>query len=108
MKLIDFIAKSCEWNKIAKGSHLHICVKRIKKAGSMLPPGTRINIEESGINKVLFETSFYHINENLTNLIIIVMPKFVCGFSIIITGKSEYNDYVEDIFRECLNQEITE
>lgn len=122
MKLIDFIAKNCEWDKVAKkGDHQKICANNIRRAINMLPSGcgfdngTRIDITLSGVDRVILETSFHHMNENgyytvWTHHTIAIKPQFFYDFDIYVSGKNtnDIKDYIIDVFRDCLSEEISE
>lgn len=67
---------------------------------------TEFNFFASNSDKIVFQTSFHHLNENgyydgWTDHSVIFIPKFG-GFKIEITGddKNQIKDYIFDIFNE--------
>lgn len=118
MKLIEFIAKNCEWHKTVNDNFIDQCEKNIDKAESMLPCGSgfdngcKIEIEKSGVDKVIIKTSFHHLDDGYyigwTDHVITVVPKLCGSFDLKISGKNVNNikDYIADVFNTDLCAEI--
>lgn len=80
--------------------------------GSGFDSGTEFDFEQSTNNKLVFHTSFHHMDDNgfytkWTDHKIIVTPDFM-GVNLKVTGKN-YNwikEYIEGVFHYSLNTEI--
>lgn len=76
-------------------------------SGSGIDNGMKFNFEKSGENKLVFDFSFHHMNENgyydgWTEHVLTVTPHFSYGFDLKISGrdKNEVKDYLYQLFQE--------
>ena len=83
--------------------------------GSGFDNGTKIDIEHSRENKLIFYTSFHHMNENgmydgWTDHTIIVTPSFTNDINVRITGENyrDIKDYIIEEFGNILLEEYEE
>jgi hypothetical protein len=117
MKLIEQISKNCEWHKTVNDSFIAECENRIEKLQNLLPSGSgidsgcKIDIENSGRNKVVITFDYHHMNEDgyyvgWTNHKLIVVPSFVFDFEMRITGKdkNDTKEYLYDLFDTVLRE----
>lgn len=82
-------------------------------SGSGIDSGTKILLDESKPDKLVFSFGYHHMNENgyydgWTEHKAIVTPSFVQGISINITGRNrnDIKDYLYQTFEQALNQEV--
>jgi hypothetical protein len=94
-------------------NHLEALKNLSKKlpSGSGFDSGTTISLFSTK-NEIYFNTSFHHMDENggydgWTDHKIVVTPTFT-GIDITVRGedRNEINDYIADIFYDCLTEEI--
>lgn len=118
MKLIEEIARQCEWHKTVNELHKKVCEENIAKCEEQLPHGSgfdngcKIDVEQSGRTKVVINFDFHHMNEmggycGWTKHHAIITPEFG-GFDVKITGpdKGCYKDYLFDVFYDALEREV--
>ena len=81
--------------------------------GSGFDNGTYIDMEKSTGEKLVFETSFHHMNENgyyndWTEHSVIVTPSLQFGFNLKITGRdrNQIKDYIYEVFSHCSEKEL--
>jgi hypothetical protein len=84
-------------------------------SGSGWDNGTKIDLELSRKEKLVFKGSFHHMNEHgyydgWTDHFIVVKPSLAFGFELSITGRdrNEIKDYLSDVFYSWLREEIEE
>ena len=84
-------------------------------SGSGFDAGTTFNFDESKPERLVFDTSFHHMNDGgyydgWTEHKVIVTPSLVTGFDLRVTGKDkrDIKDYIGECFHQCLNAEISE
>jgi hypothetical protein len=118
MKLVEYIAKNCEWHKTVNERFIAQCEKNIENAQNILPYGSgfdngcKIDIKKSGSDRVVITTSFHHLNDSYytgwTEHTITVIPKLWGGFDLRISGKNQNDikDYIHDVFSTELCVEI--
>lgn len=126
MKLVEVIAdllqamRNCEspyqtdsesWY-VAHERRLHAYVKNHMPSGSGFDAGTQILINQCNPGKIVFHTSFHHMNDagfydGWTEHDVIVTPTFN-GVDVKITGpnKNDVKDYIGDIFDEALSKDV--
>jgi len=82
-------------------------------SGSGFDSGTTLNFEKSTPNKLVFDTSFHHMNDvgiydGWTEHSVIVTPDLSVGFDLRVTGRdrNEIKDYIADTFAYHLRYEI--
>jgi len=88
-------------------------VKDIFPSGSGFDSGTKFNFEASKDNRLVFTTSFPHMDENggydgWTDHEVIVTPSLALDFDIRVTGKNqnEIKDYIAETFQYACSQTI--
>ena len=88
-------------------------VKENMPHGSGFDNGTFFNHEKSKENKLVFDTSYHHMNENgyydgWTDHEVIVTPDLAFNFALRITGKNrnEIKEYMADCFIQALEIEV--
>jgi hypothetical protein len=88
-------------------------VKEWMPSGSGIDSGTEIDLDESGQDKLVFTTSYHHMDDGgcyagWSDHKITVTPSFVGGFSIEFEGENrdDIQEYLGDMFHEALKQEI--
>jgi hypothetical protein len=84
-------------------------------AGSGFDSGTKIDLDESSDERLVFYTSFHHMNDNgmydgWTEHTVIVKPSLASGFTLRITGRDrrEIKDYMYEVFDQTLHEEVEE
>lgn len=120
MKLIDRIVGSLMALKSAipewRERHLEV-LEEIQRyhlpGGSGFDRGTRIDLDKSTPERVVFTTSFHHMDENghyngWTDHTVVVTPSFVYGVNIRVTGRNKNNikEYIDETFRGVLLGEL--
>lgn len=82
-------------------------------SGSGIDAGTTFNFDESKVEKLVFNTSFHHMNENgfydgLTEHKVIVTPSFCMYPAVRITGRDRnfIKDYLADVFDSFINEPV--
>lgn len=80
--------------------------------GSGFNSGTKLDIEASGAGKLVFTTSFHHMNDNgyydgWTTHIVTVKPSLARDFKLSISGpnRNGIKDYMHEVFSSCLDDE---
>ena len=119
--LIHVIASALNTYKSGLAKHntdwQDAALMRLDKAEKMLPSGsgfdsgTKIDLEKSTDNKIVFNTSFHHMNDagyyvGWTEHVVTVRPSFVFGMKITISGqnKNDIKDYMHEVFQIDLTQ----
>lgn len=82
-------------------------------SGSGIDAGTTIDLDKSTTQKLIFYTSYHHMDEHghydgWTEHTIIVTPSLETGIKLRITGRNrnDIKDYLYDVFRTWLTEEI--
>lgn len=82
-------------------------------SGSGIDSGTKFNWEESTLNKLVFNTSYHHMNEGgyydrWTEHKVIVTPSLSAGYDLKITGRdrNQIKDYLAEVYTSALDEEI--
>lgn len=103
-------AENCQKSDNKEWAHNHCChiedlVENYLPSGSGFDVGTKFLFEDSNENKLVFSTSYHHMNANgyydgWSHHKIIVRPDLSFGFDIKITGKDRncIKDYIIDCF----------
>lgn len=88
-------------------------VKQYMPSGSGVDCGTKLDIDASNGDKLVFTFSYHHMNDGgyydgWTDHKAIVTPSLAFGFSMRITGRdrNQIKDYFHDIFRESLESAL--
>lgn len=91
---------------------------RIKDLGATLPSGSgldtpRIDFDASNDNKIVFNTSYHHMNENgfythWTDHKITVVPSLMHDFDLKIGGRdhNEVKEYLHEVFATALSEQV--
>lgn len=94
------------------GIMIRLLVKNHMPSGSGFDNGTSIDLEKSTVDKLVFHTSFHHMNEHgyydgWTDHTVTVKPGFT-RLDIRISGKNrnDIKDTIDDSFRNALEQII--
>lgn len=105
-------APIAEW-KISHEQNLKKLIKNHMPSGSGFDNGTTFDFQNSTIDKLIFHTSFHHMNiyceyDGWTKHKITVKPSFLYGMTISITGtnRNEVKDVINFTFRDYLNKII--
>lgn len=100
-----------EWEEKHRQA-IEAIMKNTAPSGSGFDNGTILDEDNSTDNKLVFITSFHHMDENgyydgWTQHSVIVTPSLVFGFDIRVTGKNknDIKEYIGDVFAEWLNEE---
>jgi hypothetical protein len=82
-------------------------------SGSGFDNGSEFSLDESRPDRLIFSTSFHHMDENgfydgWTEHRVIVTPSFVHGFDVKVTGrdKRQIKDYIGDCFHDALSRPV--
>ena len=82
-------------------------------SGSGFDSGTKLDLEASNRNKIVFTTAFHHTNENgyydgWTEHKITIRPDLIFGFDMKISGRdrNQIKDYIGDVFSAWLEEEV--
>lgn len=81
--------------------------------GSGFDSGTKIDMDGSGADKVILETSFHHMDENgmysgWTEHVVTVRGSLAHGFSLKIGGRdrNDIKDYIAQCLNDCLESDL--
>jgi hypothetical protein len=82
-------------------------------SGSGIDLGTKIDLEMSSSDKLVFEVGFHHMDGNgyydgWTEHLVIVTPSLQFGFNIKITGvnRNQIKEYLHEIYSYWMNREV--
>jgi hypothetical protein len=102
-----------EW-KLKHAAYLKELVHEYMPSGSGLNNGTSLNLEKSDSERLVFETSFHHMNENglydgWTDHTVVVTASLMFGVNIRITGRNrnDIKEYLHTLFQEALMEEVS-
>ncbi|UCC74018.1 MAG: hypothetical protein JSV86_05525 [Gemmatimonadota bacterium] len=94
-------------------SRLDHLLTNFMPSGSGFDSGTGIDMDESSGEKLVFTTSYHHMDDvgyyvGWSDHKVIVTPSLTYGINVRVTGKgrNQIEDYVGDVFRECLTQQL--
>ena len=86
-------------------------LEQLLPSGSGFNSGTTISVFQSTDTKIIFETSFHHMNDagfytGWTDHKITITPSFVFGLDIKVGGrnKNDIKEYIADVFYQILTQ----
>jgi len=95
-------------------ARLKTLVQEEMPSGSGIDNGTKIDLDASTPDKLVFEVGFHHMNDGgmydgWTEHRIIVTPSLAFGFDLRITGKdrNEIKEYLNDVYYSALNETVT-
>jgi len=93
---------------------LHSLVKAHMPSGSGFDSETVLDKDRSTPNKLIFHTSFHHMDENgyydgWTHHTVIVRPSLFCHFNVSVSGqnRNEIKDVIGEDFYNALTQEMS-
>src|SRR5438128_9856729 len=79
-------------------------------SGSGFDSGTKLDVEASSADRLVFETSFHHMNDvgmhdGWTEHTVIVKPSFIGGMSISVTGRNrnDIKEFIVEAFQTALS-----
>lgn len=105
---------NAEW-KERHTEKLEALVKEHMPSGSGFDAGTRLDVLESSSNRLVFVTSYHHMNEagmydGWTDHAVIVKANLAFGFRLIVGGRDRkgFKDYCADVFHTALQTDIAE
>lgn len=88
-------------------------VQNYLPSGSGFDSGTKIDLDRSTPEKIVFFTSFHHMNDDgfyigWSNHDVIVRPSLTWGFDLRVTGRDRKNikEYIGESFDHDLRQEV--
>jgi hypothetical protein len=88
-------------------------VKEHMPSGSGFDSGTKIDLEVSQVDKLVFRTAYHHMNEvgmydGWTEHTVTVTPSLLHGFHLRISGRdrNDIKEYIADTFSEALQTEV--
>lgn len=88
-------------------------IKKYAPHGSGFDNGTTLDYKKSTGEKLVFNTSYHHMNDNgmydgWTEHIITVSPSLAFNFNLKISGRNrnDIKEYIHDIFHDFLTMEI--
>jgi hypothetical protein len=88
-------------------------VKNYLPSGSGFDSGTKIDLDRSTPEKIVFFTSFHHMNNDgfyvgWSNHDVIVRPSLTWGFDLRVTGRDRKNvkEFIGETFDHDLRQEV--
>ncbi len=106
-------SENVEW-KLKHESKLAYLVREYMPSGCGFDNGTKIIVEESNEQQLVFHTSFHHIGEvgnyfEWTEHRVVVRASFL-GLGIIVSGrdKNDIKEYIMEMFLGALDSEIPE
>lgn len=118
MAVLLHAINNCELsnNKEWKSKHLDKLVALVKEhmpSGSGIDRGTQLDMGKSNPAKLVFITSFHHMNETgfydgWTEHTVTVTASLAYGMAMKISGRNrnEIKDYLHDIFQQALEAEV--
>lgn len=88
-------------------------VKEYMPRGSGIDAGTYLNLDKSTEDRLVFTTSFHHMDDNgsyacWTDHTVIVTPSLHSGFNLKITGRdrNQIKEYLYDLFGSALHEHV--
>lgn len=101
-----------EW-RLRHSENLNHLVSEHMPSGSGFDSGTNLDREKSHVNKLVFTTSFHHMNEvgsydGWTDHTVTVTPSLSHDFTLRVSGKdrNDTKEYIYSAFSEALQQEV--
>jgi hypothetical protein len=105
-------AGNAEW-EVRHKENADKLVRDYLPRGSGFDSGTTLDWDASRSNKIVFRTSFHHMDEHgyydgWTEHVVTVRPSFIGRFSLKINGRDRngIKDYIADGFHHALSQEV--
>ena len=98
-----------EWSGIWQERIAELCSEHLP-SGSGFDAGSKLEIEESRGDRLIFSTSFHHMDDSgmycgWTEHRVVVTPSFIGGFDLKVTGrdKNGIKDYIGETFHNALS-----
>jgi hypothetical protein len=110
--------ENCEktGNKVWREKHRETIKALAEKhlpRGSGFDNGTKLDLDSSEPEKLVFQTSFHHMNNagmytGWTEHKVTVKGSLVYGFTLTVSGqnRNDIKDFISDMFQESLNTEV--
>ena len=122
MKTYQMLAKACgAYHRCVQSNNTEWQAKwkeQIKEAmedfphGSGFDNGTKIDLDKSNDDRLVFTTAFHHMNEagmydGWTEHTITVVPSLGLDFHLKISGRdrNQIKEYIAEMFQSCLNED---
>ena len=106
------VASGNSWSEKHKEEILKLCEDKLPH-GAGIDNGTQIDLERSTDEKLVFTTSYHHMNnvgmyDGWTDHTVIVTASLAHYINIRITGKNrnDIKDYLHEVFLDCLSGEV--
>lgn len=104
--------KNETWERIHRASALNLAYNCMP-SGSGIDMGTRIDLDSSTADKLVFTFSYHHMDENgmysgWTDHTLTVRPDLISGFKMTIGGpnRNDVKDYLYETFDIALREEV--
>lgn len=103
------------WSSMARHHRdsVESVVSRYLPSGSGFDAGTKLDFDASRPDRLVFTTSFHHMNDTgmydgWTEHRVIVVPSFIGHFSLRVSGKDRngIKDYIADVFHHALQETV--
>ena len=86
-------------------------ISKLLPSGSGFDSGSKINLDESRIDRLVIHTSFHHMDEyggydGWSEHDVIVTPSLECGFDLRVTGRdrNDIKEYIAEVFDIALQE----
>lgn len=110
----SIVQNSLDWYK-KHTDRIERLVRNLMPSGSGIDSGTKIDLDESHADKLVFTTGFHHMNDTgyydgWTDHTIIVVPSLIHRFTMRVSGRNrnDIKDYLYDTFRHALDHELSD
>jgi hypothetical protein len=110
--------RTCERTNNVKWQEKHMeaiayIMRNHMPSGAGIDSGTQIDLDKSSGEKLVFDTSYHHMNDSgcydgWTEHTVTVRADLISGITIAISGRdrNEIKDYLTEVFHTCLTQEL--
>lgn len=106
--------KTCKWDwEQLHRNRIEELVKNEMPSGSGIDCGTKLDLDASTPNKLVFTLSYHHMNadgyyDGWTEHKVIVTPSLAFGIDVRITGRdrNDIKEYLSETYHHALTQEI--
>lgn len=105
--------RNAEWRDKHEDSILEL-VEDHMPSGSGFDNGTYFDFDTSHAEKLVFTTSYHHMNEHgyydgWTEHTVTITPSFIGGFNIRVSGRNrnDIKSYIGEVFANALQTEVT-
>lgn len=104
---------NAEWRDKHEDAIGNLC-REFLPSGSGFDAGSHIDLDASHAEKLVFTTSYHHMNDNgyydgWTEHTVTVTPSFIGGFNIRVSGRNrnDIKGYIAESFHHILKMEVT-